>query len=246
MNQNKHWGKRAKHSSEHKFLKRPYWYLGDLKRFFQIAYDFFKGFYGLRRTHPCVTFFGSARFEPDTEYYQQGVQTAKRTAELGYTVMTGGGPGMMEAANKGAKAGGGFSIGCNIILPEEQHHNIYLDKWIEFKYFFVRKVMLSKYSTAFVVLPGGFGTMDEVFEVITLIQTGKIKEFPIIFINRDFWSGLQNFLKNTFLKNHTVSKSDFNDIFLVDTPDEVEHVLKNYFNKQESKQNINQSSKFLI
>ena len=160
--------------------------------------------------------------------------------------MTGGGPGMMEAANKGAKAGGGFSIGCNIILPEEQHHNIYLDKWIEFKYFFVRKVMLSKYSTAFVVLPGGFGTMDEVFEVITLIQTGKIKEFPIIFINRDFWSGLQNFLKNTFLKNHTVSKSDFNDIFLVDTPDEVEHVLKNYFNKQESKQNINQSSKFLI
>lgn len=232
------WGKRAGSKSESAFLQKPTWILKDLQTFWGVAWDFLKGFTRLKNVHPCVTVFGSARFTEEHPIYKCGVDIGRRLAMGGFTVMTGGGPGMMEAANKGAKEGGGHSVGCNIILPHEQTHNPYLDKWIEFEYFFVRKVMLVKYSSAFVVMPGGFGTLDEVFELITLIQTRKISDFPVIFVDRKFWAKLKDFILNTFLAEGTISKKDLDDIFLVDTPDEVqtciEWYLKNGHHSNES------------
>lgn len=222
------WGKRTLAHKESHFLQKPSWILKDIHTFLGVSLDFLRGFSRLRNTHPCVTVFGSARFTEEHDIYRCGVEVGKRLALGGFTVMTGGGPGMMQAANQGAKEGGGRSIGCNIILPHEQHHNPYLDKWVEFEYFFVRKVMLVKYSSAFVVMPGGFGTLDEVFELITLIQTKKISDFPVIFVDRNFWKGLQSFIVDTFLEQGTISTQDLDDIFLVDTPDEVQTCIEWY------------------
>ena len=174
---------------------------------------------------PCVTFFGSARFDENHEYYGLTRKAAAEVAKLGFTVMTGGGPGIMEAANRGAKDVGGRSIGCNIVLPLEQKHNAYLDHWVTFRYFFVRKVMLVKYSYAFIALPGGFGTMDEIFETVTLIQTAKIREFPLVLMGREFWAPLMEFMSERLVKARTIDAVDLERITITDSADEAVQVI---------------------
>ncbi len=179
-----------------------------------------RGFRALHFVGPCVTVFGSARFKADHPYYEMARELGARLAHVGFTVMTGGGPGLMEAANRGAREAGGRSIGCNIELPTEQRPNPYLDRWITFHHFFVRKVMLVKYSYAFVALPGGFGTLDEMFEVATLVQTGKVKEFPIVLLGRDYWRPLTDFVRNRLLVEGTIDPGDAQTLFTTDSVEE--------------------------
>jgi len=180
----------------------------DLESAVRYFLEFLRGFELLDLDGPCVTVFGSARFDEDHPYYVMARDLGRRLAEAGHAVMTGGGPGIMEAANRGAREAGGVSIGCNIRLPHEQSPNPYLDRFVEFDHFFVRKVMLVKYSTAFVVLPGGFGTLDEAFEVITLTQTGKLEAFPIVALCSGFWDELDDFLRRTMLREGTIDGED--------------------------------------
>ncbi len=195
-------------------------------RVLRITAEFIRGFRALHFVGPCVTVFGSARFKEDHHYYNMARDVGRKLAEAGFAVMTGGGPGIMEAANRGAKDAGGLSIGCNIQLPKEQQPNPYLDKFIEFNYFFVRKVMLVKYSSAFVVLPGGYGTLDEVFETGTLIQTGKIEHFPVVIMGRDYWRPLGEFLRNTLVPEGTIDPVDLELFSATDDPAEaVERVM---------------------
>jgi hypothetical protein len=179
-----------------------------------------RGFRALHFVGPCVTVFGSARFKADHPYYDLGREMGARLARAGFTVMTGGGPGIMEAANRGAREAGGRSIGCNIELPQEQQPNAYLDRWITFRHFYVRKVMLVKYSYAFIAMPGGFGTLDEMFEIATLVQTGKVREFPIVLMGRDFWSPLTAFVRNRLLVEGTIDPGDEQRLRLTDSPAE--------------------------
>lgn len=183
----KHEIKASKVDHEINFLEGPQSRFEEFKYSMSVVTEFIKGFRALHFVGPCVTVFGSARFKEDHPYYIQTRELSARIAQLGFTIMTGGGPGLMEAANRGAKDVKGKSVGCNIQLPHEQHENPYLDKSVTFKYFFVRKVLLIKYSYAFVVMPGGFGTLDEFFEAITLIQTRKIEMFPIIIFDQEFY-----------------------------------------------------------
>jgi uncharacterized protein (TIGR00730 family) len=183
--------------------------------------EFLRGFRALHFLGPCVTVFGSARFREGHRYYEQAREIGAAVARSGLTVITGGGPGIMEAANRGAREAGGVSVGCNIVLPEEQEPNQYLDKIVTFRYFFVRKVMLVKYSIAFVIMPGGFGTMDEAFEAATLIQTRKIFNFPVIFVGVDFWKPLFDFMQARFLAEATIGPGDFERLVLTDSIDEV-------------------------
>ncbi|MCC6542377.1 MAG: TIGR00730 family Rossman fold protein [Flavobacteriales bacterium] len=171
-----------------RFLAGPRSRWKELKNVFQIASEFIYGFRRLHFVGPCVTFFGSARFQEDHPYYEAARDLARRVGRVGFTIMTGGGPGIMEAANRGARDVGARSVGCNIVLPHEQYANPYLDDSLLFERFFVRKVLLVKYSICFVVMPGGAGTLDELFETITLIQTGKVKDFPILLYGRDYWA----------------------------------------------------------
>jgi uncharacterized protein (TIGR00730 family) len=182
--------------------------------------EFLRGFESLDFKEPCVTVFGSARFTEGHEHYELARSVGKRLAEEGYAVMTGGGPGIMEAANRGAMEGGGLSVGCNITLPQEQDPNPYLDRFIEFEHFFVRKVMLVKYSCAFVVMPGGFGTLDEAFEVITLMQTEKLESFPVVAMGGEFWRSLGNFIQHTLVPAGTISPSDVDLLQPADTVDD--------------------------
>ncbi len=182
----------------------------DLESAVRVFLEMLRGFEELSFEGRCVTVFGSARFSEGHRYYQQTREVGRLLAEKGFTVMTGGGPGLMEAANRGARDAGGCSIGCNIQLPREQKPNDYLDKFVQFEHFFVRKVMLVKYSSAFVVMPGGFGTLDEAFEVITLIQTQKLDSFPIVAVGGEFWTELEDFLRNTMLAEGTISESELN------------------------------------
>jgi uncharacterized protein (TIGR00730 family) len=177
-----------------RFLEGPQPRRSELRRALGIFTEFIRGFRALHFVGPCVTVFGSARLKEDQAYYAIAREIGRGLAELGFTVVTGGGPGIMEAANRGAREAGGRSIGCNIELPAEQKPNAYLDRWITFRHFFVRKVMLVKYSYAFVALPGGFGTLDEIFETATLIQTHKIQNFPLVLVGRDFWRPLTDFV----------------------------------------------------
>lgn len=213
--------------SEITFLGGPQSRSKELLFVFKIFFQFIKGFRALHFIGPCITVFGSARFNEDHEYYKLARRASGEFAKLGFTIMTGGGPGIMEAANRGAKDVGGRSVGCNIMLPAEQHHNPYLDKWVEIEHFFVRKVMLVKYSFAFVVMPGGFGTLDEYFEAITLIQTKKIKNFPVIIFCKDFHKKL---IEHTEMMREqgTISPLDM-DLFLVtDSVEEaVEYIKEN-------------------
>lgn len=217
----------APERDERQFLEGPRSRLSEFVRVVRISREFIRGFRKLHFVGPCVTVFGSARFEQDHRYYRLGVEVGERIAASGLTVMTGGGPGIMEAANRGARNRGGLSIGCNIKLPMEQEPNPYLDRFVEFDYFFVRKVMLVKYSVAFVVLPGGFGTLDEVFETLTLIQTQKIEGFPLIIMGMDYWAPMIDFLRNTLVARGTISPGDIDLLTLTDDPQEaVQAILR--------------------
>lgn len=198
---------------------------------FKIMGEFVNGYEKLSKIGPCVSIFGSARTKPDDKYYKLAEEMATKIVEHGYGVITGGGPGIMEAGNKGAHIAGGTSVGLNIDLPFEQHDNPYIDndKSLDFDYFFVRKVMFVKYSQGFVVMPGGFGTLDELFEAMTLIQTNKIEKFPIILFGVDFWGGLMEWVKSTLLGAGNISAKDLDLIHLVDTTDEVITILDNFY-----------------
>ena len=201
---------------------------------FKIMSEFVNGYESMARIGPCVSIFGSARIKPDNKYYLLAEKIAYKISKAGYGVITGGGPGIMEAGNKGAHNGDGTSVGLNIELPFEQHHNPYIDKDknLNFDYFFVRKVMFVKYSQGFVVMPGGFGTLDELFEAITLIQTKKIGKFPIILVGTDFWSGLIGWINTVLIeKEKTVHLEDMNLIKIVDTEDEVVKALDDFYKK---------------
>ncbi len=198
---------------------------------FKIMGEFVNGFEKMSLIGPCVSIFGSARTKPGEKYYELAVNVAKRIAESGYGVITGGGPGIMEAGNRGANKAGGTSVGLNIDLPFEQHDNPFIDpdKSLDFDYFFVRKVMFVKYSQGFVVMPGGFGTLDELFEAMTLIQTNKIHTFPIILVGTDFWGGLIDWIKNTMLEAGNISPQDLDLVKLVDTEDEVVEIIDAFY-----------------
>ena len=201
---------------------------------FKIMSEFVNGDESMARIGPCVTIFGSARTKPDDKYYLLAENIAYKISKAGYGVITGGGPGIMEAGNKGAHRGEGTSVGLNIELPFEQHFNPYIDKDknLNFDYFFVRKVMFVKYSQGFVVMPGGFGTLDELFEAITLIQTKKIAKFPIILVGTEFWSGLLDWIKSVIIeKHHNANPEDLNLIKIVDTEDEIVDILDNFYKK---------------
>jgi len=201
---------------------------------FKIMGEFVQGFERLASIGPCVSIFGSARTKPDSKYYKMTEEIASSLVEQGYGIISGGGPGIMEAANKGAKRAGGKSVGLNIILPHEQSHNIYIDndKLISFDYFFVRKVMFVRYSQGFIAMPGGFGTLDEIFEAITLIQTQKIGKFPIILVGKEFWSGIVDWLQEVVFKmENNVSEDDFDLFHIVDDPQEAVDIIDDFYGK---------------
>jgi uncharacterized protein (TIGR00730 family) len=210
---------------EERFLEGPRRRRDELARLWRIFREFIRGFRALHFVGPCVTVFGSARFPEDHRYYALARAVGGALAHRGFTVMTGGGPGVMEAANRGAKEAGGFSIGCNIELPFEQAANPYLDRVVDFRYFFVRKVMLTKYSHGFVTLPGGFGTMDEIFETLTLIQTGKVHDFPLVLMGRDYWEPLIGMLRDDMVREGTIGADDFSLLTITDDPDEAATVI---------------------
>ena len=214
------WGKTPGPPEVRRFLAGPQPRLFELARAIRIFCEFIRGFRALHFVGPCVTVFGSARFTETHRYYELARQLGACLARDGFTVMTGGGPGIMEAANRGAREVGGRSIGCNIELPEEQAPNPYLDRWVTFKHFFVRKVMLVKYSYAFIAMPGGFGTLDEVTEAATLIQTGKIAGFPMVLMGVDFWKPLLDFMRDTLIKQGTIAGADMDLLFVTDSPEE--------------------------
>jgi uncharacterized protein (TIGR00730 family) len=207
---------------------------------FKIMGEFVSGFEKMSEIGPCVSIFGSARTKPGDAYYELSVKVAKKVAEAGYGIITGGGPGIMEAGNKGANLAGGTSVGLNIDLPFEQHDNPYIDddKSLDFDYFFVRKVMFVKYSQGFVVMPGGFGTLDELFEAITLIQTNKIHTFPIILVGSEFWSGLFDWVKNTMLDAGNISPKDLDLIKIVDTEEEVVQIIDAFYKGRNLSPNV--------
>ena len=211
---------------EHYFLEGP---RGRQREFWSVLgflWEFIRGFRALHFVGPCVTVFGSARFSEDHPYYALAREVGAGLAKLGFTVMTGGGLGIMEAANRGAKDVGGRSVGCNIVLPQEQKINAYLDRWVTFRHFFVRKVMLVKYSYAFVVMPGGFGTMDELFEAMVLIQTGKIKSFPVVVFVKEYWQPLFEFMEK-MVRVGTIDDKDLRLLLFTDSIDEaMDHIQK--------------------
>jgi uncharacterized protein (TIGR00730 family) len=199
------WGKRTADHQERQFLEGPRSRLAELWRATRIFGEFIRGFRALHFMPPCVTVFGSARFGEDNRHYQQARALGSAIAKSGLTVMTGGGPGIMEAANRGAHETGGFSVGCNITLPHEQHPNPYLDRFVEFRYF--------------VIMPGGFGTMDELFEVSTLIQTGKVHDFPVVLMGTDYWQPMLEFLRNTMVREGTIDEQDIDRLLITDDVD---------------------------
>lgn len=222
------WGKSSSDISDKLLIEGPRSPLVDIWRLIKICWEFGKGFHAFRHLGPCITFFGSARFGEDHPYYNLARVTARLLARYGFAIMTGGGPGIMEAANRGASEVRGVSIACNIKLPMEQKPNIYLDRFVEFKYFYVRKVMLIRYSCALLALPGGFGTMDEVTEVITLMQTKKITSFPVVLMGTEYWQPLKDFIYNTLLKRQTINESDLDLIHFTDDPAEALSYIARY------------------
>ncbi len=198
----------------------------DSWRLFHIMAEFVEGFESLAECQPAVSFFGSTRVKPEDEVYRKAEVIAQMLVKEGFSVITGGGPGVMEAANKGAAEAGGKSIGLNIELPMEQKPNPYANITLRFRYFFVRKVMFVKYAVAYVILPGGFGTMDELFEAITLIQTHKIKPFPVIMVGSEYWKGLVDWLKKVVLQRGMISHSDYEIFQMIDDPEEIIRTIK--------------------
>jgi len=220
------WGRAGRALEDFKLLAGPRRRLQELAQLMRIVRDFMRGFRALHFVGPCVTVFGSARSDPADAYYALARRMGGRLAELGLTVMTGGGPGIMEAANRGAKEAGGTSVGCNIQLPVEQKPNPYLDRWVELRYFFVRKVMLVKYSYAFVVMPGGFGTLDELFEALTLIQTRKIQRFRVVLMGTEYWGPLLDFITGTMVARGTISPEDTGLLRATDDLDEAVAIIE--------------------
>lgn len=207
---------------------------------FKVMAEMVEGYETLSRIGPCVSIFGSARTKSEEEAYKLTVDTAYKLTQKGFGVITGGGPGIMEAGNRGASAAGGVSVGLNIELPFEQSSNPYIDrdKLINFNYFFVRKVMFMRYSQAYIVMPGGFGTMDELFEAITLIQTNKLIQFPVILMGKAFWGGLVEWIKNTMLAAGNISEGDLDIFTVVDTPDEAVEIIDEFYKKYALKPNF--------
>ncbi|NJD31168.1 MAG: TIGR00730 family Rossman fold protein [Gammaproteobacteria bacterium] len=199
----------------------------DLASAVRFFLEFLEAFESFEATEPCVTVFGSSRFDERHPYYQRAREIGSALARAGYAVMTGGGSGIMEAANRGAKEAGGLSLGCNIQLPREQKPNKYLDRFIQFEHFFARKVMLVKYSRAFVVMPGGFGTLDETMEIATLMQTNKLNHFPLVAVGRDFWDPFETFVREAMVKLGTVSEEEFRVIHRAETAEEVVALVRN-------------------
>ncbi|MBP6091625.1 MAG: TIGR00730 family Rossman fold protein [Crocinitomicaceae bacterium] len=210
--------------------------INDSWAIFKIMSEFVEGYERMAKIGPCISLFGSARTKPENKYYQIGLEIAEKLAKAGYGVITGGGPGVMEAANKGAQKGGGPSVGLNIDLPFEQNHNTYIDREhnLEFDYFFVRKVIFVKYSQGFVILPGGFGTLDELFEALTLIQTKKINKRPIVLVGKDYWGGLLEWIKTTMLeKEQNIHQDDLDQFALVDTSDDAISYIEEFYKSHE-------------
>lgn len=202
--------------------------VSDSWRLFKILAEFVDGFETLSEVYPAVSIFGSARVRPGDAIYETTVVIARKLAESGFHVITGGGPGIMEAGNKGAREGGAKSVGLNIELPLEQEPNPYANVAMNFQYFFVRKVMFVKYAQAYVGMPGGFGTMDEIFEAMTLIQTKRIKPFPVILMGKDYWGGLIDWIRGTLLDRGYISRGDLDIVTVLDDPDEAVHMIKKY------------------
>lgn len=220
----------------HNSLKQKKWdeiITKDSWMVFKVMAEFVDGYEKLAKIGPCVSIFGSARLKPETKYYQMAVEIAEKITKIGFGIITGGGPGIMEAGNKGAFNANGNSIGLNIDLPFEQHFNPYINKSysMNFDYFFVRKVMFVKYSQGFVVMPGGFGTLDELTEALTLIQTKKIGRFPIVLVGSEFWGGLLDWFKATLLKEGMISEGDLDLYRVVDTADEAVAHIKAFYDK---------------
>jgi uncharacterized protein (TIGR00730 family) len=207
---------------------------------FKVMSEFVDGFERLNKIGPCVSIFGSARTPPSDPYYKLGEEIAYKLTKSGYGIISGGGPGIMEAANKGAQRAGGISVGLNITLPFEQSHNPFIDrdKLFNFKYFFVRKVMFIRYAQGFVVLPGGFGTLDELSEALTLIQTGKIARFPIVLVGSDYWAGLIEWFKGKMMAEKNISKEDLDLFHVVDTSEEAVAIINKFYKKYFHKPNF--------
>jgi uncharacterized protein (TIGR00730 family) len=220
------WPARTPDPTERLLLQGPHARRHELRQAARIFAECIRGFRALHFVGPCVTVFGSARFDSTHPYYALGQEMGAKLADIGVTVMTGGGPGLMEAANRGARERGGKSIGCNITLPTEQKPNPYLDRMVEFRYFFVRKLMLVKYSYAFVALPGGFGTLDEIFETLVLIQTGKVRGFPVILLGVDFWKPLVDLIRERLLRAGTIDAVDVDRFTLMDSPAEAASFIR--------------------
>jgi uncharacterized protein (TIGR00730 family) len=226
------WGKGTSDPAEHQFLRGPQPRGVELAQAARIFAECVKGFRKLHFVGPCVTVFGSARFKEDHPYYVLARELGGKLADAGFTVMTGGGPGIMEAANRGAKDRGGYSVGSNITLPVEQKPNPYLDRWVEFRYFFVRKMLLEKYSYAFVAMPGGIGTLDEIFETTVLIQTGKMQEFPFVLMGKRFWAPLIDYVRDGLLAAGTIDAADVSRWIVTDSPDEAVAVIRERATRQ--------------
>jgi len=220
------WGRAPAAPADRQFLRGPQRRGSELLRAIRIFGELMHGFRRFHFLGPCVTVFGSARFAESHRYYGLAREIGAGLARSGFTVMTGGGPGIMEAANRGARDAKGRSVGCNIRLPVEQKPNPYLDSFITFRHFFVRKVMLVKYSYAFVAMPGGFGTLDEVFETLTLIQTGKIEEFPLVLVGREYWAPLLDFMRSTLVARGTIDEDDLARITVTDSVAEILDCIK--------------------
>lgn len=230
-NQNE-WGNASRSQSERQFLEGPKTRSQETRRAFEVFFEMIKGFRKFQFAGPCVTVFGSARFAEDHEYYRMAFETGQELVLRGFSVMTGGGPGIMEAANRGAKSMGGCSLGCNITLPKEQRPNAYLDVWMEFKYFMVRKFMLAKYSYGFVAMPGGFGTLDELFGVLTLIQTKKIKDFPVVLIGTEFWEPLRKLIEERLVEAKTIDPQDVKTLYFTDSPSHAAQFIQSIATKK--------------
>jgi uncharacterized protein (TIGR00730 family) len=214
------WGTSSRTEQERVFLEGPKSRSFEARHAFDVFFEMIKGFRKFHFIGPCVTIFGSARFNEDHPYYRLGFEIGQELSLKGFAVMTGGGPGIMEASNRGAKSMGGCSLGCNITLPMEQKPNSYLDVWMEFKYFMVRKFMLAKYSYGFVALPGGFGTLDELFGILTLIQTKKMKDFPVVLVGVDYWEPLRKLIFERLVESKTIDVEDTKTLYFTDSPSE--------------------------
>lgn len=226
------WGKGTRNNAERQFLEGPKSPPTETKRAFEVFFEMIAGFRKFQNIGPCVTVFGSARFAEDHKYYKLAFETGQELVLRGFAVMTGGGPGIMEAANRGAKSMDGCSLGCNITLPKEQKPNGYLDLWMEFKYFMVRKFMLAKYSYGFIAMPGGFGTLDELFGVLTLIQTKKIKNFPVVLMGTEFWEPLRKLIEERLVEDKTINPEDVKTLYFTDSPSHAAEFIQSIATKK--------------